>query len=59
MGAKPSSSEVEMGDTFSEVDETEGVDEELMPRNEEAENEILQEFIEALIDVAPPSWPVA
>lgn len=42
-------------DTFSEVEE--GDESELMPRNEEAELAILNDFVEALIDVAPPTWP--
>ena len=43
-------------DSFSEIDENDDVSE-LMPRNEEAELAILNDFVEALIDVAPPTWP--
>ena len=43
-------------DSFSEIDENDDVSE-LMPRNEEAEVAILNDFVEALIDVAPPTWP--
>ena len=44
-------------DSFSEVDGDDCGDEDLMPRNEELEEAILSEFVEALIDVAPPTWP--
>lgn len=56
MGNSPSAAEDKF-DTFSELDETEDEEQDLMPRNEEAELAILNDFVEALIDVAPPTWP--
>jgi len=57
MGASQSADESQDFETFSEVDETEGEDTDLVPRNEEAELAILNDFVEALVDVAPPTWP--
>jgi len=56
MGTTQSSTEEEY-ETFSELDAAETGDEDLMPRDEEAELEILNDFVESLIDVAPPTWP--
>lgn len=57
MGGTSSKDEELESDSFSEVDGDESGDEDLMPRNEELEDAILNEFVEALIDVAPPIWP--
>ena len=57
MGAAASKDEDPEADSFSEVDGDDCGDEDLMPRNEELEDAILSEFVEALIDVAPPTWP--
>jgi hypothetical protein len=57
MGAATSKDEDLESDSFSEVDGDDCGDEDLMPRNEELEEAILSEFVEALIDVAPPTWP--
>ena len=57
MGAAASKDEDPEADSFSEVDGDDCGDEDLMPRNEELEEAILSEFVEALIDVAPPTWP--
>ena len=57
MGAATSKDEDPEADSFSEVDGDDCGDEDLMPRNEELEDAILSEFVEALIDVAPPTWP--
>jgi len=57
MGAAASKDEDLEADSFSEVDGDDCGDEDLMPRNEELEEAILSEFVEALIDVAPPTWP--
>ena len=59
MGNSPSAAEEKDFDLFSELDETEGEDQDqdLLRRNEEAELAILNDFVEALIDVAPPTWP--
>ena len=59
MGAATSKDEDLESDSFSEVDGDDCGDEDLMPRNEELEEAILSEFVEALIDVAPPTWPPA